>query len=174
RLYYKDLSQPDSQIVKPLDDFDAQYQFIDNNGTVFWIRTDLDAVRSRLIAIDTRTPERSNWKTIVPQAAETMTNASVVDDKFLVEYLKDARTEVRVHDLQGKFLRGVDLPGIGTAVGFGGKRKYKETFYAFTSFTAPTTIYRYDPEKGASSVFRQPKVDFDASRYETKQVFYPS
>jgi len=174
RLYYKDLSQPDSPVVKLLDDFDAQYQFIDNNGTVFWIKTDLDAARSRLIAIDTRAPERSNWKTIVPQAAETMTNANVVDDKFLVEYLKDARTEVRVYDLQGKFLRNVDLPGIGTAPGFGGKRKDKETFYAFTSFTVPTTIYRYDPEKGASSVFRQPKVDFDASRYETKQVFYQS
>lgn len=174
RLYYKDLARPDSQVVKLLDDFDAQYQFIDNDGPVFWFKTDLDAPRSRLIAIDTSSPERANWKTIVPQAAETMTNANVVDDKFLVEYLKDARTEVRVYDLQGKFLRSVDLPGIGTGAGFGGKRKDKETFYSFTSFTVPTTIYRYDPEKGASSVFRQPKVDFDASRYETKQVFYHS
>jgi prolyl oligopeptidase len=174
RLYYKDISHPDSPVVKLLDDFDARYQFIDNNGTVFWLKTDLDAARSRLIAIDVRAPERSNWKTIVPQAAETMTNANVVDDKFLVEYLKDARTVVRVYDLQGKFLRNIDLPGIGTAPGFGGKRKDKETFYSFTSFTVPTTIYRYDPEKGTSSVFRQPKVDFDGSRYETKQVFYRS
>ena len=174
RLYYKDLSQPDSQVVKLLDDFDAQYQFIDNDGPVFWFKTDLDAPRSRLIAIDTRTPARSNWKTIVPQAEETMTDAYVVDYKFLVAYLKDARTEVKVYDLQGRFLRNVDLPGIGTTRGFGGKRKDKETFYAFTSFTVPTTIYRYDPAKGASSIFRQPKVDFDASRYETKQVFYQS
>ena len=174
RLYYKDLSQADSPVVKLLDDFDAQYQFIDNDGPVFWFKTDLDTPRSRLIAIDTRKPERSNWKTIVPQAAETMTNANVVDDKFLVEYLKDAQTEVRVYDLQGKFLRDVDLPGIGTAPGFSGKRKDKETFYAFTSFTVPTTIYRYDPEKGASAIFRQPKVDFDPSRYETKQIFYQS
>jgi len=174
RLYYKDLSQQDSQVIKLLDDFDAQYQFIDNDGPVFWFKTDLDAPRSRLIAIDTRTPERSNWKTIVPQAEETMTDAYVVDDKFLAAYLKDARTEVKVHDLQGGFLRNVDLPGIGTTRGFGGKRKDKETFYAFTSFTVPTTIYRYDPAKGVSSVFRQPKVDFDAGRYETKQVFYQS
>ena len=174
RLYYKDLSQPDSPVVKLLDDFDAQYQFIDNNGPVFWIKTDLDAPRGRLISIDTRTPERATWKTLVPQAADTITNASAVDDKFLVEYLKDARTEVRVHDLQGKFLRSVDLPGIGTAQGFAGKRTDKETFYSFTSFTVPTTIYRYDPKAGASAIFRRPKVDFDASRYETKQVFYPS
>jgi prolyl oligopeptidase len=174
RLYYKDLTQADSQVVKLLDDFDAQYQFVDNDGPIFWFKTDLDAPRSRLIAIDTRSPERANWKTIVPESADTMTNASVIDDKFLVEYLKDARTEVRVLDLQGKLLRSIDLPGIGAAHGFTGKRKDKETFYAFTSFTVPTTIYRYDPEKGASSVFRQPKVDFDSSRYETKQVFYTS
>jgi prolyl oligopeptidase len=174
RLYYKDLAHPDSQVVKLLDDFDAQYEFIDNDGPVFWFKTDLDAPRSRLIAIDTRTPERARWKTIIPESAETMQSVSVIDDKFLVEYLRDARTEVRVHDLQGKFLRGIDLPGIGTAQGFSGKRQDKETFYAFTSFTVPTTIYRYDPEMGASSVFRQPRVDFDSSRYETKQVFYKS
>ncbi|MGA9507084.1 MAG: prolyl oligopeptidase family serine peptidase [Candidatus Sulfotelmatobacter sp.] len=174
RLYYKDLAQPDSQVVKLLDDFDAQYEFVDNDGPVFWFKTDLDASRSRLIAIDTRTPERARWKTIIPESAETMQSVSVIDNKFLVEYLKDARAEVRVHDLQGKLLRSIDLPGIGTAEGFTGKRKDKETFYAFTSFTIPTTIYRYDPEKGASSVFRQPKVDFDSSRYETTQVFYQS
>ncbi len=98
----------------------------------------------------------------------------MVNNLFLLSYLKDARTEVRVHDLNGKFLRNVDLPGIGTAGGFGGKRKDKETFYSFTSFISPTVIYRYDPVAGKSSVFRQPKVDFDPAKYETKQVFYNS
>jgi len=174
RLYYKDLTQPDSQVVKLLDDFDAQYVFIDNDGPVFWFQTDLNAPRGRLIAIDTRHPERANWKTIVPQGADKLEFANVVNNSFLLGYLKDARTEVRVHDLNGAFLRNVDLPGIGTAGGFGGKRKDKETFYAYTSFISPTTVYRYDPVAAKSSVFRQPKVDFDASRYETKQVFYNS
>jgi prolyl oligopeptidase len=174
RLYYKDLTQPDSQIVRLLDDFDAQYRFIQNDGPVFWFHTDLDAPRGRLIAIDTRHPERANWKTLVPQGPDKLEFADVVDNVFLLGYLKDARTEVRVHDLSGAFLRNVDLPGIGTAVGFGGKRKDKETFYAFTSFTAPTTVYRYDPQAGKSAVYRQPKVDFDPTRYETKQVFYHS
>jgi prolyl oligopeptidase len=174
RLYYKDLTQPDAQIVKLLDDFDASYTFIDNDGPVFWIHTDLDAPRGRLIAIDTRHPERSNWKTVVPQGADKLESANVVDNLFLLSYLKDARTDVRVYDLKGKFVRNVDLPGIGTANGFGGKRKDKETFYAFTSFISPTTVYRYDPEAGKSSVFRQPKVDFDATQFETKQVFYNS
>src|SRR5579864_8356552 len=174
RLYYKDLTKPDSEVVKLLDDFDAEYRFIDNDGPVFWIRTDLDAPRGKLIAIDTRHPEKANWKTVVEQGADKLEDVNVVDNLFLLGYLKDAKTEVRVHDLQGKFLRNVDLPGIGTASGFGGKRKDKETFYSFSSFISPTTIYRYDPETGKSSIFKQPKVDFDATRYETRQVFYNS
>jgi len=174
RLYYKDLTKPDSAVVKLLDDFDAEYRFIDNDGPVFWIRTDLDAPRGKLIAIDTRHPERANWKTVVEQGADKLEDVNVVDNLFLIGYLKDAKTEVRVHDLQGKFLRNADLPGIGTAAGFGGKRKDKETFYSFTSFILPTTIYRYDPATGKSSIFKQPKVDFDATKYETKQVFYNS
>ncbi len=174
RLYYKDLTQPDAPVVKLLDDFDAQYLFIDDDGPIFWIQTDLDAPRSRVIAIDTRHPERENWETVVPQGTDTLEYADVVDNVFLLSYLKDARSEVRVCDLEGKFLRNVDLPGIGTAAGFDGKRKDKETFYSFTSFTTPTTIYRYEPGTGRSSIFRQPKVDFDGSKYETTQVFYNS
>ena len=174
RLYYKDLKQPNAQVIKLLDDFDAQYQFVDNDGPVFWIQTDLDAPRGRLIAIDTRHPERADWKTVVAQGADKLESATVVNNQFLLGYLKDARTEVRVHDLKGAFLHNVDLPGIGTASGFGGKRTDKETFYSFTSFVTPTTIYRYDPQAAKSSIFRQPKVDFDPSKYETKQVFYNS
>jgi prolyl oligopeptidase len=161
-------------VVKLLDDFDAQYNFIDNDGSVFWFQTDLEAPRGRVIAIDTRHPERANWKTLVAQGPDKLEFSNVVNNSFLLGYLKDARTEVRVHDLSGAFLRNADLPGIGTALGFGGKRKDKETFYAFTSFISPTTIYRYDPEAAKSAIFRQPKVDFDAARYETKQVFYNS
>lgn len=174
RVYYKDLTKSDSEVVRLLDDFDARYRFVDNDGPVFWIETDLDAPRSRLIAIDTRHPEHGSWKTVVPEGRDTLESVSVVDNVFLLRYLKDARTEVRVHDLSGKFVRNVDLPGIGTAAGFDGKRKDKETFYSFTSFISPTTIYRYEPGVGKSSVFRQPKVDFDAAKYETKQVFYNS
>ena len=172
RFYYKDLTQPDSPVVKLLDDFDAKYDFIDNDGPIFWFQTDLAAPRGRLIAIDTRHPERANWKTLVAQGPDTLEFAHAVNNSFFLGYLKDARSEVRIHDLNGAFVRNVDLPGIGTAAGFGGKRKQKEAFYAFTSFTYPTTIYRYDPTAAKSEIFRQPKVDFDPTRFETKQVFY--
>jgi prolyl oligopeptidase len=174
RVYYKDLTQPDSQVVKLLDDFDARYDVIDNDGPVFWIQTDLEAPRGRILAIDTRHPERANWKTLVPQSADKLQFASVVNNSFLLGYLKDARTVVRVHDLKGIFLRDVDLPGIGTVGGFYGKRKDTEAFFSFTSFISPSTVYRYDPVAAKSTIFRQPKVDFDANRYETKQVFYNS
>jgi len=174
RLYFKDLTDPSAQVVRLLDEFDAEYSFIDNDGPVFWIKTNLETPRGRVIAIDTRHPEKANWKTIVPQSADKLEHANVVNDKFVLSYLKDAQTEVRLYELDGKLIRSVDLPGIGTAEGFGGKRKDKETFYAFTSFINPVTIYRYDFSESKSSLFRKPKVDFDSSQYETKQVFFNS
>ena len=173
-IYYKDLQSKDATVVKLLDEGDANYGVIDNDGPVFWLRTDLDAPRGRIIAIDIRKPERQNWKEILPQAAETLQNVSVVGNMFVASYLKDARTEIKVLTLDGKLVRQVQLPGIGSAGGFGGRRSDKETFYGFTSYTTPTTIYRYDMATGKSSVFRAPKVDFNPADYETKQVFYAS
>ena len=174
RLFYKDLAQPDSKVVELLNDFDADYSFIDNVGTTFYFRTDLDAPRGRVIAIDLATPKRANWVEVIPQAAERLQGVGLVNNQFVAFYLKDARTEVKIHDLHGKIVRNVELPGIGSAGGFGGKRTETETFYAFTGFTAPSTIYRYDMKTGASTLFRQPKVDFDPAKFETKQIFYNS
>ncbi len=174
RVYYKDLSSPESPVVKLLDNFDAAYGFIDNDGPVFYFRTDLDAPMGRVIAIDTRHPEKADWKTVIPESKDALQGVNIVDDTFIASYLKDAKTEVRLFDMSGKFLRTVDLPGIGTASGFGGKRSDKETFYSFQSFTTPMTIFRYDMATHTSSVYRQPKVDFNPADFETKQVFYHS
>lgn len=174
RVFYQDLTQPEAKVVELLSDFDARYDFIDNDGPVFWFRTDLDAARGRIIAIDINHPARANWKEIIPQAGETLTAVSCVNNSFICNYLKDAHSQVKIFSLGGKFQREVELPGIGSAGGFGGKRKDTETFYSFTSFTAPGTIYRYDLAAGQSSVFRAPKVDFDPADYETKQIFYNS
>ncbi len=173
RVYYQDLAAgPD--VVKLLDDFDAQYVFVDNDGPVFWLFTDFDAPRGRLIAIDTRKPERANWVTLIPQADETLQGVSRVGDVFFANYLKDAHAQVRRFALDGKPLGELELPGLGSAGGFGGKRGYSQTFYTFTSFSYPTTIFRYDLASGQSTVFRRPKVDFDPERYTTQQVFYAS
>jgi prolyl oligopeptidase len=174
RLFYKDLQAKDAKVVELIADADAAYNFIDNDGPVFWIQTDLNAPRGRVIAIDTEKPARANWKEVIPQADETLGGVSIVGNQFFASYLKDARTQIKLFKTTGEFVRELELPGIGTASGFGGKRGDKETFYSFTGFTSPTTIYRYDVASGKSAVYRQPKVDFNPADYETKQVFYTS
>jgi len=174
RIFYKDLKAKDAPVVKLLDDFDAAYSFVGNEGSRFWFQTDLQAPRGKLIEIDTANPARSNWKVVVPEGKETLQATSFVNNKFVLNYLKDAYTQVKIYDSTGKLVNEVGFPGIGSAEGFGGKATDKETFYAFTGFTTPTTIYRYDMTTGKSTIFRQPKVDFNPADYETKQVFYKS
>ncbi len=174
RFFYKDLQTADTNVVELLNDFDADYTFIDNIGTVFYFRTDLNAPRGRVIAIDVTRPARANWREIIPPSADRLLSAHMVSNQLIASYLKDAHSEVKVFDREGRLARRVELPGLGTAGGFGGKRKDTETFYAFGSFTTPSTIYRYDLRTGTSTVFRRPKVDFNPADYETRQVFYRS
>jgi prolyl oligopeptidase len=174
RVFYRGLQKPDSAVVELLNDFDADYTFIDNDGPVFWFRTDLNAPRGRVIAIDIRKPERANWKEIISQAAETLQSVSMVNDQFIVAYLKDAHSQVKFFTRDGALARELELPGIGTVGGLAGKRSDTETFYSFTSFTVPGTVYRLDLRSAQSVVFREPKVDFNARDYETRQFFYQS
>lgn len=174
RVFYKELSDGNGKVTELLNKYDASYEFLGNDGTTFWFKTNQSAPRGRVIAIEAQHPQPENWKELIAEAAETMQSVSVVNNQFVINYLKDARTQVKLFLLDGKFDREVTFPGIGTATGFRGKRKDTDTFYSFTSFTTPTTIYRYDLKTGKSSVFRQPKVGFKPGLYETKQVFYTS
>jgi len=173
-IFYKDLEAEDGKVVELIDKFEAQYSVIDNDGPVFWVKTDQDAPRSRVVAIDIRKPGRSHWKEVIPQVAETLGSANVVGNMFVARYLKDAHTQIKMFDLNGKFVREVELPGLGSAYGFGGKREETETFYTYSSYTDPGTIFRYDMITGNSEIYRRPKVDIDPDLYETRQVFYRS
>lgn len=173
-VFYLDLQNPLAQVVELLTGFEADFSFVDNDGPVFWFKTDLDAPRARLIAIDTTKPERQNWKELIPQTEDTLSGVGTVGNRFVASYLKDARSVVKLFALDGRFERDVALPGIGSAGGFGGKRTDTETFYSFTGFTVPGRIYRYDLTTGQSTIWREPKVDFNPDDYETKQVFYTS
>jgi prolyl oligopeptidase len=173
-IWYKDLKVAESEVKGLLTDFDAQYSFVDNEGPVFWFRTDKDAPRGRVVAIDTQRPAMDSWKEIIPQSNDALRGVSVLDDKFVCAYLAHAQSKIRIFDLDGKFIRNVDLPSIGSAGGFGGKRDYRETFYTFSNFMTPPTIYRYDMRTGESTLFRRPDVDFNPDDYLTKQVFYAS
>ncbi|OLT59020.1 prolyl oligopeptidase family serine peptidase [Moorena bouillonii] len=173
-VFYKNLQDPDSPVVELINEFDASYSFIGNDQSVFWFSTDLDAPRSRVIAIDTNHPAQAQWQEVIPQADETLEGVGLLNNQFVADYLKDAHSSIKIFDLDGSFVREVELPGIGSVGGFNGLRYDTETFYSYTSFTTPATIYRYDMVSGESTIFRQPQVDFNPDDYETKQVFYPS
>jgi prolyl oligopeptidase len=174
RIFYKDLSKPGSKVLPLIDNFEAGYDFIDNVGSVFYFATDRKAPRKRIVAIDVNKPQEANWKTVVPENQQTLVSSHMVNKQLINEYLADARSVVKVTDLKGRQVREIALPGIGSVSGFGGKQGDTETFFSFTGFTTPTTIYRVDMKSGASTVFRQPKVAFNPADYETRQQFTTS
>lgn len=186
-IYYKDLSKPDSPIMPLVEKFENEYSFIGNDGATLYFKTDKDAPRGRIVATELEAQKgaftlqpgeyfnnKFKWREVVPQAAETIEGVSFINNQFVVSYLKDAYTQVRIFDKAGKAVRSVELPGIGAAGGFGGKQSDTETFYTFSSFTTPPTIYRYDMRSGKSEVFRKSDVKFISADYEVKQVFYKS
>src|SRR2546429_613626 len=162
------------EVVRLLDDFDASYAFVGNDGPVFYFLTDLDAPRKRVIAIDTRHPERARWREIIPQAPDVLDGVQIIHDTFVANYMHDASSRLRLFALDGHFVKDLPLPTLGSIGAISGERKDDEMFYAFTSFLYPTTIFRYDFKSGVTSVFKAPTIDFDPSGYETTQVFYAS
>ncbi|MBR8828077.1 MAG: S9 family peptidase [Gomphosphaeria aponina SAG 52.96 = DSM 107014] len=178
-VFFQDLQAATGEVVELISEFEANYSFIDNDGSVFWFRTDLNAPRGRVIAIDINIPPavregKGRITEVISQRDETLEGVSLLNNQFVADYLKDARSSIKIFNLDGSFCREIELPGIGSAGGFGGKRYDTETFYSFTSFTTPPTIYRYDLVTGESRVFRQPNVDFNPDEYEIKQAFYTS
>lgn len=178
-FYYKEMGTPDSPVVRMLDNWDAWYDFLGNDGTLFYFRTNRDAPLWKVIAIDVDTPESPNWRDVVPEAEETLRSATYVGDRFVAQYLKDAHALVRVFDSQGVLTREIDLPGLGSVSGFGGHADDPETFYSFASFTKPRAIFRYDVHTGETRplseiITSQPDAGIDPEVYDTRQVFYTS
>lgn len=172
RIFYQDLAEEKAPVIELLGKQDAQYNFLGHDGSVFWFETNLDAPRGRIIAIDIKQP--GELKELVPQTDDKLDSVSVVGDRFIANYLKDAHSLVRLYELSGKPSGEIPLPGLGSASGFTGKRKDTETFYSYVSFTEPTTIFRYDLTSGQSTALFRPKVDFKSEEYKTEQVFYES
>src|SRR6059036_3137556 len=156
RVYYLDLKDPKrprvtGKVVRLLDDFDASYAFVGNDGPVFYFLTDLDAPRKRVIAIDTRHPERARWREIIPQGPDVLDEVQIIHDTFVANYLHDAHSRLRLFALDGRFLEDLTLPTLGSVGTVSGERKDDAMFYAFTSFLYPTTIFRYDFKRRQTS-----------------------
>ncbi len=173
-IFYKDLKDSNSKVIELIDQFEADYEFIDHDKSVVWLRTDLNAPKKRIIAIDINNPSQENWQEIIPETTDLLDGVGILNNQFVCDYLKDVKSVIKIFDLQGNFIREVDLPDLGIVRGFGGKRYETETFYSFANFTTPSTIYHYKLETGESTLFRQPKVDFNAQEFESKQIFYTS
>ncbi|HJN09934.1 MAG TPA: prolyl oligopeptidase family serine peptidase [Pirellulaceae bacterium] len=174
QLFYKDLARSESQVVELITGFDFEYEFVGNEGRTFWLNTDDGAPMRRVVAVDLDHPQKEHWQEVIGETDAVLRGVGLVGDRFLASYLRNAATQVKVFDLAGRFVREVPFSELGSAGGFGGRRADRETFYSFTNFATPATIYRYDVQTGESSVYRQPKVAFDPASYVTRQVFYRS
>ncbi len=179
RLAYADLGDPQRPDLRApatmlLGDFDAAYGFVGNDGPVFYFQTDNAAPRQRVVAIDTRAPDPSAWRTVIPEQADALESVGIIHDTFVASYLHDAASRLRLFALDGTPRADVPLPTLGSLAGITGQRRDRDMFYAFTSFLYPTTIFRYDFATARSEVFKAPEIAFDPSGYVTEQVFYTS
>jgi len=154
---------------------DDRFDLVDNVGAQLLVKTIRGAPNGKLVRIDTARPEAANWSTVLAEQAEVLEHISSAGGKLFATYLKDVASRVQVHGLDGKLQSTVTLPGPGDASGFTGERGDAELFYVFTSMSQPPTIFRYDIAKAKSSPFRTPEIPgFDASRYESTQLFFKS
>lgn len=170
----KDLNDPYAAPVQLIDKFENDYTFVGNEGRQFFFRTDIDAAKNRVIAINLDDPARANWKAIIPESDATLVGVDHIGHRLVANYLRDARSEVRVFDMDGKAVRQLPLDGIGTAGGFRGRADDPETFYSFSSFATPSSIYRYNVVTGDSTLIWRAKAGVNPADYVVKQVFYTS
>jgi prolyl oligopeptidase len=172
-LYIQDLNDPNGKLITMVNNFDNEHGVITNEGSRLIIETNINAPNKKVVVADFSKPTPENWKDLIPET-ENVLNTGSAGNKLFANYMVDVKTEVKQFDLNGKLERTIELPGIGTAGGFGGKVDDKEVYYTFTSFTYPPTIYKYEIASGKSTLYQKPEVDFNPDDYETKQVFYTS
>ena len=171
-LYYKDLSK-NGPIINIVNNFDNDNNVLDNVGTKFYVETNYNAPNKRIVTFDLAKPGQENWVDFILET-ENVLSPSSGGGFIFAEYMKDAVSQIKQYDYNGKLVREVELPGIGSAGGFGGKKEETTLYYSFTNYVTPGTIYSFDPKTGSSKVYNKPKVDFKSEDYESKQVFYTS
>ncbi|GGH29260.1 S9 family peptidase [Sphingobacterium alkalisoli] len=172
-LYIKDLSSSNTAFVTVVGDMDKNHEIIDNDGSRLFIYTELDAPNGRVVTVDAANPQPENWQTLIAETEQSL-SPTTGGGKIFANYLKDATSLVKQYDRNGTLEREIELPGIGSAGGFSAKVKDKDLYYSFTNYVNPVTIYKYDMASGKSEIYKKSAINFDPSRYESKQVFYTS
>jgi len=173
-LYYAALASEKLAFKPLIQGFEFDSYVIDNIGDKFLVYTNSDASNYRVVMINPQSPEKESWKTVIPEEHEVLNSASTAGGQLFCQYLKDVTTRVYQYDLAGNRVREIQLPSLGTAMGFGGKKDEKTVFFTFTSLTSPPTIYKYDIASGQSEIFQKTDVPFNPEDFVAKQVFYAS
>nr|WP_105170405.1 prolyl oligopeptidase family serine peptidase [Pseudoalteromonas sp. T1lg24] len=173
KLFIKDLSKPNSKLETILDHTNSDTQVIENEGSKLYLVTNLDAPNKRIVTVDAAKPTPDNWKDLIPET-ENVLNVSTGGGYIFARYMVDAISKVQQYDKSGKLVRDIELPGVGTAGGFGGEKEDKELYYSFTNYKTPGTTFKFNVETGKSEVYRKSGADFDPAQFESKQVFYKS
>ncbi len=172
-LHIKDLNVQNAPLVAIQDNFDSDTYVIDNAGSTLYLVTNQNAPNQKVVTVDAAAPGSENWKEFIPET-ENVLSPSTGGGYFFAEYMVDAISKVFQYDMNGKLVREIELPGVGNAGGFGGKKEDKELYFGFTNYTNPYTIYKFNPADGSYAVYKKPAIGFDSQGYESKQVFYNS
>ena len=172
--YFKDLSKPNSGYVKLFGGFENKSSVIDHRDGFFYVRTDIDAPKYRVIAVPVAAPAKENWKVILPESDDLLEGVSTGGGKLWANYLQDVKTVIKRFDYDGGGVQQVELPGLGSAYGFGGDKDDDHFFYSFTSFTKPASIFKFDIASNTSAPFFKSDLKFNPDDYIEKQIFYTS
>ncbi len=172
RLFYKDLAN-NGPVVELIQQKEAEYNFLGNDGSLFYFKTNLDAPNGRIIAIDTRQPEKPHWREIVAEQADAIDSVKLVGQQLVINYLTDVLSQLRVYDLNGKLIRALEMPGKGRVSGLSAKREDSALYFLFNSYLQPTTVYKYALADGRISSEFSPTVAYNPDDFISEQVFYP-
>ena len=173
KLYIKDLTKPNSNFVTILDDTDSNTFIIENVGSKLFLVTDRNTPNKKIVTVDADNPTPDHWVDFIPET-ENVLSPSTGGEYFFAEYMVDAVSKVFQYDYEGKFIREVKLPGIGSVSGFRAKKEEAVLYYNFTNYVTPGNIYKYDIVEGTSELYNKPNIDFDSENYVSTQVFYNS
>lgn len=173
KVLMKDLSKPNSKFVTILDDTNTDTYIIENVGSKLYIITNKDAPNQKVVTVDASNPSPDQWKDFIPETENVM-SVTKSSGYIFANYMVDAVSHVKQYDYNGNLVREIELPGVGSAGGFSGKKKAKTVYYSFSNYITPGTIYALDPKSGVSEVYKKPEIDFNPDNFETKQVFFNS
>ncbi|MBC8314117.1 MAG: S9 family peptidase [Bacteroidetes bacterium] len=172
-LYYKDLTKKNMKFQPLVTGFDNDYSVIDNLGDKLLVVTNYEAPRQALVMMDPKNPAPDNWNVVIPEQEDVLRSVDLVGNRIMARYMHKAASKAYLYDYDGNQLSEIKLPTVGSMTGFKGKKGEDIAFYGFTSYTFPTTIYKYDVANNQSEVYIRPEIDFDPDKYEVKQVEYP-